>query len=74
MKPALNKGDIVWVDTSAFIASPQRTGTARMCEVLGDAPESADQVYVVPCPPNPGSPMYVFKSALREPDAFKGKR
>lgn len=68
----LNKGDVVWVDNAALIASPQRTGHTTMCTVLQDSPNEASQVYVEPYN---GSPLYVFKTWLGEPDNFKsGKK
>lgn len=66
---ALGKGDLVWVDNAAFIASPEKTGRATMCEVVLDSPEHVENVYVAPC--GVGSPQYVWKSQLTEPDGFR---
>lgn len=68
----LSKGDIVWIDTAPLIASRQPTGHTVMCEVLQDSPKEAQQVYLLP---DGGSPLYVFKTWLTEPEAFRlGKK
>lgn len=64
----LRKGDIVWIDNAPLAASPQATGRTTMCEVLQDCPDSAQQVYLQPLPH--GSPLYVFKCWLAEPENF----
>jgi hypothetical protein len=53
------KGEIVYVDSGVFTASPLRGEGSRLCEVLEDSRDNG-QTYVSPLWPNSGSPMYVF--------------
>lgn len=55
------KGDIVSVDSSAFVASPIKTGVLRECVVLEDS--NAAQTYVARTDGN-GSPMYVWNNLI----------
>ena len=59
-----NRGDIVYVDRSVFVASPLRSGVLVKCEVLEDSGPS--QTYVTKADGTSGSPMYVFNKDLRE--------
>lgn len=60
---AYEKGEIVYVDSGVFIASPDRGKGSRLCQVLEDS-RSNGQTYVVPLWPNSGSPMYVFNKDI----------
>lgn len=56
-------GDIVYVDRSVFVASPQRSGTLVKCEVLEDSGPS--QTYLTKTDGS-GSPMYVFNREIKK--------
>lgn len=53
------KGEIVYVDSGVFTASPTRGKGSRLCQVLEDSRDNG-QTYVSPLWPNVGSPLYVF--------------
>ena len=56
-----SEGDIVRVDSSAFVASPIRTGVLTECVVLEDS--NAAQTYVTRTDGN-GTPMYVWNNLI----------
>lgn len=56
-------GDIVFVDSSVFMASPLRTGELRECVVLEDS--KASQTYVTKTN-GTDTPMYVWNHLLVE--------
>jgi hypothetical protein len=56
-----SEGDVVHVDSSAFVASPVRTGILRECIVLEDS--NASQTYLTKTD-GTGTPMYVWNNLI----------